>query len=217
MTITPARVGAALGAAAMAGFIGLPPAFGADIAFFYLLLVSIGALIGLGAGLAVQHIAQAPGVLARPAVFLVPVSLLIVWSHWQERRGVPEMLARADSVHGVVRGENAFGNLLVSYRYPNGGGRLVAPRKHAHRLLGEGDSIRVYVARKPPHRFLDVWPAGPDPRATVRLLFWLWFFGGVILAGFGPRVSRRLAKPLREREAAAADPAPEPRIDRDAG
>lgn len=142
----------------MAGLFGLPPDFGADIAFFYLLLASIGAVIGLGAGLALQHIAQAPRVLGRPAVFLVPVSLLVGWSHWQERRGVPEMLARTDSVNGLVLGENIFGNLVVLYRYPNAGGRLIAPGKHAHSLLGAGDSIRVYVDRKPPHRFLDPAP-----------------------------------------------------------
>lgn len=216
--ITPGRVGAALGAAWMAGlllYLGLPPAFDADFAFICLLIVSMSALFGHGAGLTVQHISLAPGVLVRPAVFLVPVSLLILWSHWQERRAVPEVLARADSARGVVTGENVFGNLLVYFRYPDGGGRLVAPRKHAHRLLSEGDSIWVYVERKPPHGFLDVWPAGPDWRATVRLLFWLWLIGVVILAGYGPLASRRLAKPLRQR-AAAADPAPEPPPVRDA-
>lgn len=216
--ITPARVGAALGAAAMAViilYLGLPPTFDAGFAFICLLLVSIGALFGRGAGLALQHIVLAPGVLVRPAVFLVPVSLLILWSHWQERRGVPEMLARADSARGVVLGENVFGSLLVYHRYPNAGGRLVARRKHAHLLLDADDSIWVYVDRKPPHRFLDVWPAGPDWRATVRLLFWRWTIGGVILVGYGPLMSRRLAKPL-PRRAAAADPAPEPSTDPDA-
>ncbi|HEX8211930.1 MAG TPA: hypothetical protein VF584_17270 [Longimicrobium sp.] len=218
--ITPGRVGASLGAAWMAGlllYLGLPPTFGAGFVVICLLLVSISALFGLGAGLAVQHISLAPGVLWRPAVFLVPVSLLILWSHWQERRGVPEMVARADSARGAVLGENVFGNLLVYYRYPDAGGRLVAPRKHAHRLLGEGDSIWVYVDRKPPHRFLDVWPAGPDWRAMVRLLFWLWVFGGVILVGYGPLMSRRLAKPLRKSAAAAAEPTAEPSTNSDAG
>lgn len=180
-------------------YLGLPSTVDADFVVICLLLVSIGALFGLGAGLAVQHILLAPGVLMRPAVFLAPVSILIVWSHWQERRGVPEMLARADSARGVVMGENIFGNLLVYYRYNDGGGRLVAPAKHAHRLLGEGDSIWVYLERKPPHYYLDVWPAGPDWRATVRLLFWLWLIGVVLLAGYGPLVSRRLAKPLPQR------------------
>jgi hypothetical protein len=217
--ITPGRIGAALGATAIAFlilYLGLPSTVDADFVIICLLLVSIGALFGGGAGLALQHISLAPGVLMRPAVFLVPVSLMILGSHWRERRGVPEMLARADSARGVVMGENIFGNLLVHYRYDDGGGRLVAPVKHAHRLLGEGDSIWIYLERKPPHYYLDVWPAGPDWRATVRLLFWLWVCGVVLLAGYGPLVSRRLAKPL-PRRAAPAHRAPEPPTTHDAG
>lgn len=193
--LSPARLGALLGGAGMVGYpIGRfgPPAPDAFEWFLWLLVVAFGAGLGLGLGLAYANIRRSPWVLRWSAVLLVPLSLWILWSHEAERRAVPSLRANADSVQAVVLGRNIFGNLLL--HYPHRGGRGVAPRKYAHARYAE-DSIWVYVDPQPPHRVLDVWPAGPDLLITLRWLLWLWLAGLVMLAGYLPSFGRWLRGP----------------------
>ncbi len=203
--ITPFRAGFALGGAAMAGFLlwlfGLPPLDG--IIWVLCLLAITGAgLLGAGLALAGVHVRRAPGVLVGALTLLLPLTFLVFWSFHHEKETVPAMLARADSVRGVVYGRNAFGNLLVFYQREGHGGRLVADKKQAHAGLVAGDSLELYFAREERplgggisiHPLLDVWPPGPDLRQTLWRALWLWLIGGAILGGYVPRLSGRLGR-----------------------
>jgi hypothetical protein len=173
---------------------GLP-----DDGFIWLLLLLLvfaaAALCG-GLALACAHVLRAPKVLVRQSILLLPLTLLIFWSFDRERRAVPGMLASADSARGVILGHNVFGNLGVFYRFGDQRGRFIAAKKHAHAQLMEGDSIQLYFARAPGHPLVDVWPPGPDVRQMLWHVLWLWVIGSATLAGYGPRVSRWLGKPL---------------------
>jgi len=175
-------------------YLGAP--FDGFIAFLYAVVAGMSAFFAGGLVLAWMHVRRAPRIGRRACVALLPFTLLILGMHVHGRRAVPSMLAHADSVNGVVLGRNVLNNVGVLFVYRGAGGRLMAPHKLAHRTLSAGDSIRVYVDRRPPYDYLDVWPAGPDVLGTSLDLFWLWLIGIVVLAGYGPRVSTRLARPL---------------------
>jgi hypothetical protein len=192
------RFGAALGSLAVAGYLlmrfGLLPP-DSFIWGLFLVVVSCGGLLGGGLILALQHVMRGPRVLVPTLTGLLILTLPFVACYQREVRATPTFLAEADSIRGVVTGRNVFGNLLVFYRVDSShGGRIVAEQKGPHDRLGPGDSIWVYRQREAPHR-IDVWPPGPDLHATLRSLLWLWGVGGVLLAGYGPLLKRRLVRP----------------------
>jgi hypothetical protein len=190
-------------------YLGWLPGYPADgfLVFLWLLLVSTAAALGAGLALACRHVAAAPGVLARAGVFLVPLSLWMLWSFESRRREVPQMLARADSSRSVVLGKNVFRNLVVLGRYPDDVGRLIAPWKREHARLSAGDTLVIYFERRAPYHLLDVAPAGPEILVTLHRLFWLWIVGGALLAGYGPLASRWMSKPLQtEHRSRAGEP-----------
>ena len=178
---------------------GWLPFYPAD-AFFTglsMLLVSAAAALGAMLGLAWKHVSAAPGVLTRAALFLVPLSVWMLWTFESRRREVPEMLARADSSRSEVLGKNMFRSLVVLGRYPDGAGRLIAPWKREHVRLSGGDSVVIYFERTAPHHLLDVAPAGPEILVTLHRLLWLWLVGVALLAGCGPLVSEWMGRPLQ--------------------
>lgn len=171
----------------------------AFLSVLWLLLVSAAATLGAGLALAWQHVTAAPRVLIRT----VPLMLLSVWMLWSfesRRRGVPEMLARADSSQSVVLGKNVFRSLVVLGRYPDDVGRLIAPWKREHMRLSSGDSIVIYFERERPYELLDVAPAGPEILVTLHRFD--------LALDYWRRAARRLrpAPEQTDRKTATGDP-----------
>jgi len=198
--MTAGILGFRIGAAGTAGILllvgGVPPS-DAFVWFAWLNVVGIGGAVGAGVGLATRNVRRSPAIRSRVSIVLVALSILVLWRHERERRAVPEMLASTDSMRGVVNGTNVFGSLLLTYSHDGRHGRMVARRKHAHARLEEGDSMTVYLERGPRFEVVDVWPAGPDTRATLRHLFWLWLIGGALLAGYGAEIIPWFRNPPR--------------------
>ena len=190
--------GVVVGILATAGFLlwktGVPPFDGFVLGILSILL-ACGGIVGGGLVLAWRHIAHNPRMLGPTAAILLILSLPSLTCYQRDKGQTPAFLARADSVRGVVRGRNVFGELGITFPVDSSHqARLVARKKVAHRQFEVGDSIWVYRERVPPHR-IEVWPPGPDLRITLGRLAWFWCIGGVLLAGYGPLFKRKNSSP----------------------
>lgn len=185
-------MGAVTTAAVLAVRIGVS-AFVTGDGFLWLLLLiaaGIGAIFGGAIMLTWENISRRPSLIWRVAVVVLPLSVPVMWKYQSERWGLPRTLAQADSTSGQVLGRNIAGRLVVVAHFPDGTARFIAPRKLAlYRLCG-GDRIGVYFQREAPHRVLDVSPPGPDPWIAAGQILALLLLAGLLVAGYGPRVSR---------------------------
>ena len=190
-TLTPFRIGVAVGAIGTAVFLlRASSALPFDVltwSVFAFVVACGGAFVG-GAVLAWQNAREAPEIVLRAAGLLALLSLLPLGHHYREARKAAAFMETADSARGVVVRRYVRGglHLTVTFQVNADPHSVMRKVRSQERDLRVGDSIWVYFQPGAPQEAF-VGKPGPDPQTTFMWLAIIWVIGGVLLLGYwGP-------------------------------
>lgn len=144
----------------------------------------VGACLGGGAVLAVDHLRRAPGpAIARTFFSLTALSALLLVPYGVDAYRAYRFVSRAGTSQGVVRQAETRSGIHRWVEYAAGD----TTRSLAIRPAGDlrpGDTVRVYYDPDVSSQVFIGLP-GPDWSSSLDILVPLWIVGGVLLLGFG--------------------------------
>ena len=155
-----------------------------------MLIASLGALYGASLPRLVLNLRHSRTLPLGPTIILTLLSVLVLYSHFDQAASARVFLATADSAKGVVTQtfRRDGPRLVATYEVASQAYRVISPPGvDSLARFAAGDSIWLYFPPEAPDSAHFGHPSA-DASRTRRQLLWIWLGAGPILWAYGSNI-----------------------------